>query len=129
MEFQLLASTENFRSKTVAIFWKLSKIGDFIAKYYVRTATFIRVSLCHINKRVKNIIMSFFFVFSWTIRKYKEKHRFIGVFEGRQPKLLVLDPELVNDIYVKLFNHFQVNDSSDSVSFFVKKKSDSSCSN
>lgn len=49
-------------------------------------------------------------------RKYKEKHRFIGVFERGSPKLLILDPELVNDIYVKHFKHFQINDSSSSVS-------------
>lgn len=49
-------------------------------------------------------------------RKYKENHRFIGVFERRTPKLLILDAELVGDIYVKHFKHFQINDSSNSVS-------------
>ncbi|XP_031636398.1 probable cytochrome P450 28a5 [Contarinia nasturtii] len=46
--------------------------------------------------------------------KYKGKHRFIGVFERNTPKLLILDPQLVADIYVKHFKHFQINDSSNS---------------
>ncbi|XP_055298123.1 probable cytochrome P450 28a5 isoform X2 [Sitodiplosis mosellana] len=46
--------------------------------------------------------------------KYKEKHRFIGIFERRTPKLLILDSKLVSDIYVKYFKHFQINDSSNS---------------
>lgn len=54
-------------------------------------------------------------------RKYKDKHRFVGVFERGNPKLLILDPELVSDIYVKHFNHFQVNDSSSAVSYFIKQ--------
>lgn len=46
---------------------------------------------------------------------FKDQHRFIGVYERRKPKLLVLDAQLVNDIYVKSYTHFAVNDSSDSV--------------
>lgn len=48
-------------------------------------------------------------------RAYKNNHRFIGVFERRAPKLLILDPKLVSDVYVKHFKHFQINDSSSSV--------------
>jgi len=42
-------------------------------------------------------------------RKYYRKHRFIGVFEYREPKLMILDPALVVDIYVKYFKHFADN--------------------
>lgn len=49
-------------------------------------------------------------------RAHKENHRFIGVFERRTPKILILDTKLVSDVYVKYFKHFQVNDSSNSVS-------------
>lgn len=49
-------------------------------------------------------------------RAYKNDHRFIGVFERRAPKLLILDPKLVSDVYVNHFKHFQINDSSSSVS-------------
>lgn len=55
-------------------------------------------------------------------RKFKQKHRFIGVFERQTPKLLILDPMLVNDIYVKYFKHFEINDSSDSVSDNAKNE-------
>lgn len=48
-------------------------------------------------------------------RKYYRKHRFIGVFEHRTPKLLILDPALVTDIFVKYFKNFGDNTFSDMV--------------
>lgn len=41
--------------------------------------------------------------------KYYRKHRFIGVFEYREPKLMILDPALAVDIYVKYFKYFADN--------------------
>lgn len=41
--------------------------------------------------------------------KYFRKHRFIGVYEYHQPKLMILDPQLASDIYVKYFKNFGVN--------------------
>lgn len=51
----------------------------------------------------------------YTRRLYKKRHRFIGVYDRRTPKLLILDHQLVNDIYVKYFNNFSYNDSSNNV--------------
>lgn len=41
--------------------------------------------------------------------KYFQKHRFVGVFEHRIPKLLILDPALITEIYVKYFKQFSDN--------------------
>lgn len=41
--------------------------------------------------------------------KYYRKHRFVGVFESGDPKLLILDPALITDIYVKYFRNFTEN--------------------
>lgn len=41
--------------------------------------------------------------------KYFRKHRFVGVFESGDPKLLILDPALVSDIYVKYYRNFTEN--------------------
>lgn len=49
-------------------------------------------------------------------RKYFRKHRFIGAFECREPKLIILDPNLVSDIYVKYFKHFGDNTLHETVS-------------
>lgn len=48
-------------------------------------------------------------IISCPFRKYYRQHRFIGVFEHREPKLMILDPALVVDIYVKHFKHFGDN--------------------
>ncbi|KAJ6638118.1 putative cytochrome P450 28a5 [Pseudolycoriella hygida] len=48
-------------------------------------------------------------------RKYYRKHRFIGIFEYREPKLMILDPALTVDIYVKYFKHFADNTMSETV--------------
>lgn len=55
--------------------------------------------------------------FGNNFRKYYKKHRYVGVFQFRQPKLLILDPTLVTDIYVKYFKHFSDNTFSDLVEF------------
>lgn len=39
------------------------------------------------------------------------------MFQYRQPKLLILDPALVVDIYVKYFKHFGDNTFCDAVNF------------
>lgn len=49
--------------------------------------------------------------------KYFRKHRFIGVFECAEPKLFVLDPALITDIYVKYFKNFSNNTLRERVSF------------
>lgn len=56
-------------------------------------------------------------VFDHNFRKYYKRHRYVGVFQFRQPKLLILDPTLVSDIYVKYFKHFSDNTFSDVVMF------------
>lgn len=40
---------------------------------------------------------------------YFGKNRFVGVFECAEPKLLILDPELIHDIHVTHFKHFSEN--------------------
>jgi cytochrome P450 family 28 len=40
-------------------------------------------------------------------QKYKGQHSCIGIYSFRQPRLLVLDPELMKDIMIKYFKHFQ----------------------
>lgn len=119
MEFQLLEKAERFRPRAVAILWKLSKIGRFIRKHHLWATEFIRVRFAKkfIKKNQTKNNRSF------ALRKYKAAHRFIGIYEGRKPKLFILDPELVGNIYVKLFKHFQVNDSSSSVSVIANKTS------
>lgn len=40
----------------------------------------------------------------------------IGVFNGRQPAVLVMKPELIKDVLIKNFKQFQDNEFADSVS-------------
>lgn len=56
------------------------------------------------------------------LRKYYRKHRFVGVFEYREPKLMILDPALVADIYVKYFKYFADNTMSEMVSKKMSKQ-------
>lgn len=51
--------------------------------------------------------------------KYFRKHRFVGVFESGDPKLLILDPALITDIYVKYYRHFTENSMRELVSFHL----------
>lgn len=64
---------------------------------------------------ILNVVYKFIYLF--ICRKYYRKHRFIGVYEYRTPKLLILDPALVTEIYVKYFKHFGDNTMSDFVIF------------
>lgn len=43
-------------------------------------------------------------------KKYKNKHRAIGIFSFREPRLLVLDPEMVKDVMITHFKHFQASE-------------------
>lgn len=49
--------------------------------------------------------------------QYFRKHRFVGVFESADPTLLVLDPALITDIYVKYFKNFGENTLRDRVNY------------
>lgn len=40
-------------------------------------------------------------------QKYKGKHSCIGIYNFRQPRLLVFDPEIIKDIMIKYFKNFQ----------------------
>lgn len=111
MEFQLLATAKCKKRKRFSIPWQLSKISYFSTKYHVRTAKFIRVSITN----AISIAWEPNFIANYLNRKYKDKHRMIGVYERRKPKLFILDPQLISEIYVKFFKYFMVNDSSDSV--------------
>lgn len=94
------------------------KILCMSSNIYMSELKMCKPSLCDLQNRC----WTKFLTLNGTMnRKYKDKHRFVGVFERRNPKLLILDPELVSDIYVKHFNHFQVNDSSSAVSYFIKQ--------
>lgn len=38
---------------------------------------------------------------------HKNQHSYIGIYQFRQPRLLVLDPEVTKDILIKYFRYFQ----------------------
>ncbi|XP_070508784.1 probable cytochrome P450 28a5 [Chironomus tepperi] len=40
-------------------------------------------------------------------KKYKNSHSYVGIFNFRSPRFLVLDPEIAKDILVKYFKNFQ----------------------
>lgn len=40
-------------------------------------------------------------------QEYKGKHPYIGIYKFRQPRLFVLDPEIIKSILIKYFKHFQ----------------------
>ncbi|XP_016985467.1 probable cytochrome P450 28c1 [Drosophila rhopaloa] len=44
--------------------------------------------------------------------QYRDTHSYVGCFMLRAPKLLVLEPRLVYEIYVSAFGHFEDNDAS-----------------
>jgi len=45
-------------------------------------------------------------------RHYRNTHSYVGCYLLRAPKLLVLEPRLVYEIYVSAFSHFENNDAS-----------------
>lgn len=40
-------------------------------------------------------------------QQYKEKYSYIGIYQFRQPRLLVFDPVVIKDIMIKYFKYFQ----------------------
>ena len=54
--------------------------------------------------------------YAGTHSKYRSKGNVIGVFNGRQPAVLVMKPELIKDVLIKNFKQFQDNEFADSVS-------------
>uniref|UniRef100_A0A182T2Q0 Cytochrome P450 n=1 Tax=Anopheles maculatus TaxID=74869 RepID=A0A182T2Q0_9DIPT len=48
--------------------------------------------------------------------KFRSKANVVGVFNSRQPALLVMKPELVKDVLIKNFKNFQDNEFADSIS-------------
>lgn len=53
-------------------------------------------------------------------KEYKDKFSYIGIYQFRQPRLLLLDPEVIKDITIKYFKYFQGTEFFDR----VDKKSD-----
>lgn len=53
-------------------------------------------------------------------QQYKDKHSFIGVFNFRKPRLIVFEPEIIKDIFIKYFKNFQGNEFTGA----INKKSD-----
>ncbi|XP_073831656.1 uncharacterized protein [Musca autumnalis] len=48
-------------------------------------------------------------------RKYRDSNKFVGVYSGRSPQLLILDSELVHRIHVNDFKHFHDNGIGDTI--------------
>ena len=48
-------------------------------------------------------------------QQYKGKYPYIGIYNFRQPRLLVFDPLIIKDILIKYFKHFQANELTDRV--------------
>ncbi|XP_068154629.1 probable cytochrome P450 28c1 [Drosophila tropicalis] len=44
--------------------------------------------------------------------KYRENHSYVGTYLMRSPKLLLLEPKLINEVFVSGFKHFMDNDAS-----------------
>ncbi|XP_034489469.1 probable cytochrome P450 28c1 [Drosophila innubila] len=44
--------------------------------------------------------------------KYRETDSYVGTFLLRTPKLLLLEPKLINEVFVSAFRHFENNDAS-----------------
>lgn len=59
------------------------------------------------------------YLYEFFNRKYFRKHRFIGTFECAKPTLVILDPALAKDIFVKLFKHFSYNAVADTVTIVL----------
>ncbi|XP_050085975.1 probable cytochrome P450 28a5 [Anopheles aquasalis] len=47
--------------------------------------------------------------------KFRTRGNFIGVFNGRQPTIMVLNPSMVKDVLIKDFKNFQDNEFADSI--------------
>lgn len=45
-------------------------------------------------------------------RKYRHTQSYVGTFLLRSPKLLLLEPKLINEVFVSAFRHFENNDAS-----------------
>lgn len=43
-------------------------------------------------------------------QEYKDKFSCIGIYQFREPRLLVFDPELIKDIMIKYFKYFQATE-------------------
>ncbi|XP_061396361.1 probable cytochrome P450 28d1 [Musca vetustissima] len=48
-------------------------------------------------------------------RQYRSTNKFVGVYNGREPQLFILDPDLVHRIHVNDFKHFHDNALSDTI--------------
>lgn len=53
--------------------------------------------------------MKWFPKFCQSFSEFRGKAPFVGIFTNRKPELLILDPKLVNEIFVSKFKHFQIN--------------------
>lgn len=93
-------------------FWK--RRGVFGPKPYPYVGTYPKTFLY----RTHNLIQETKEIYL----KYYRKHRFIGVFESGDPKLLILDPALIADIFIKHFKHFNTNSIRDKVTFGEQSK-------
>ncbi|XP_053681222.1 probable cytochrome P450 28d1 [Anopheles nili] len=47
--------------------------------------------------------------------KYRPQANLVGVFNGRQPAIMVMKPELIKDVLIKNFKQFQDNEFADSI--------------
>ncbi|XP_075154537.1 putative cytochrome P450 28d1 isoform X3 [Haematobia irritans] len=62
----------------------------------------------------------FIYDFDDIYRKYRDSTKYVGVYSGRAPQLMIIDPELVHKIYVNDFNSFHDNEFGE----YVDEKSD-----
>ncbi|XP_013111464.1 probable cytochrome P450 28d1 [Stomoxys calcitrans] len=53
-------------------------------------------------------------------RQFRNKNKYVGVYSGRAPQFLILDPELAHKIYVNDFNSFHDNEFGE----YIDEKSD-----
>ncbi|KAL7036962.1 hypothetical protein ACKWTF_009015 [Chironomus riparius] len=48
--------------------------------------------------------------FTELYNKYKGTANFIGIFQMREPRIMVIEPKLVNEVLIRKFNHFSANE-------------------
>lgn len=73
--------------------------------------TICGIFICETGNRSLVVIDSTFAIWFFS-RKYRHTHSYVGTFLLRSPKLLLLEPKLINEVFVSAFRHFENNDAS-----------------